>query len=627
VHNNYHAPSLLPYLDECSGKFSLKISLVDQDSAILEKTAYPFLIVSDSAPLTRLVEATVVTDTGNEIKKLFLLVQRDHYLLSGDTLRPLTNKAIDTLWQQAFSLHTGDKLRHSLIPLSGQLNEEGRITHFQPLFFCKLRQVFFHPPCPECGLPMEQCENDDILVAAGLQSFSDSLARYLFCPTCHPSGRGEFYVYELGPSDPPQLKDRRALIKSFGVLQESEKQIYQFPCVGCSEHPRCYVSEYLAPTRIVPFSFYPFYMFAFEAALLNAPDFLALVSGAPVQEIEARLSARREFGRLNCIRAVTHKCTAGIPFLFSGDDRYFGEVLYLKLSFLSDVLQNFMVEIDPFEHPDLRFSIDNIWIHFAEHNGLLPFLWNFRIQYININGPPCEDHDFPKSPTFPNLFYWGLLWFYTLIVNPRQNFTKILASMKETVNHFLCDKNFSFVSFCRGNSDLTFKPENLFWNPEKKLTDNTWIPLWEKTLHLGWSLLEKSFQHLPEWSPQVFWDSLEDLRQEVKDTLFLRTSTEYRPSSHDENAAICDILEKIASKWRLHPEPDTEELKETVILSTERDTKYEELKETVILSPEGGKKDTVSSSSEKNHSDEDDSLEETVILKPTQSEIKGKDRA
>ncbi len=639
--------SLLPYLDALDGKVYLKFPLISQDITILEKTPFPFLVINDSDHLARLIEGQFVTDAGSELKKVFILVQRDQYLLTKDELWPINNQDVDNSWQKAFSFYAGEKQDCSLMILSNQITENGKLMLLSSLFFCKTRQLFFHPPCPKCGLPLQQCEDDDLLISSGLQSYSRSLKRYLFCPPCGLSSKVDFYVYELDHFDPPTLNDRWTLMKEFGLLRENRKEVSQLPCDGCPNHQECYGSDHLVLSRIVPFSFYSFYILIFEAMSLNASDFLSLISGATFEELETKLETRRELGRISRLKAIKQNSLDKSPFFYDRNERYFLEVLYLKLSFLGEVLQSLHSGTDFFKHPDFRLSIDRIWVSFADQEGgLLPFFWSFRIKLIDIVNPSFEMQSFTKLPTSYSISFLGLLWFYTLLVNKKQDISNVYLSFGQALDNFSSDSDFLFEKYFKENLNPTFLPVNIFWNPEGKTVNKNWHLLWEKSLRLGWSLLRASFKYEPEWSKEDFWQELQNVREDVKSTLFQKEPMDFQQTYRSEkihplleDKPIHDILVRIRNKWRMRVEAEKDELKETVILSPE-DLKEKPhpfplqskdaidiTPETVIISPSGTDKYTSNSSPGGQKKDLD--LEDKAIppkegekLEPTEKKIK-----
>lgn len=610
---NDNISSILSYLAPHQGNFHLHLSIVEQP----ERSVYPFLIINDSDPLARLIDASVVvSDADSGVKKLFLLVQRDRYLLKKDELLLLNNRDIIDLWQKAFSFYAKERKDNSFILLSGQLGRKGELSPLASLFYCRTKKVYFHPPCPKCGLPLRQCEDDGLLVKSGLQPFSGSMKRYLFCASCGPSG--SFYAYELEQSGPPAVKDRHELIKEFGLLREANKDATAFPCADCQLHPECYGADNKVVSRIVPFSFYPFYMLAFEAMSLNGLDFISLISGAAFEEVETLLEGKGETGRANYLKAVRQNSAVNTPFLFEHDDRFFLEVLYLKLSFLGEALQSLQSSDSPFMHPDLRPTIDGTWVKLGEQGGLLPFFWNFDVRFMGLSSRPAVSQQFSKSQSSAP-FFMGLVWFYTLLTNRKQNTPEIYG----TLGRLLSEENPSPEKF---KSDKIFDPSNIFWNPGGKTVNSNWKPLWEKSLNLGFSLVNAN----TAGDGEVFWKELEALRKEIKENLFLKEipysasalpvaeevvhPAEVQPAKEDE--AVHAILMGILKRWQPAVEVKKEESHDTVILSTaDLNAKTapvnldEIVSETVILSSQQIQKEIPSVKGPPK-----EELQETVIL-------------
>jgi hypothetical protein len=613
--------SLLPYLDANRGNFHLHATLISDDSALLERASFPFLAITDSDPLTRLIEARIRTDAGSEIERVFLLVQRDRYLLAEDELWPVGNRDIEDAWQKAFSFYSTENQDNSFIALAGQLDDQGRPVQLSSLFYCKTRQLFFHPPCPRCGLPLQQCEDEDLLSKAGLQSYSGSLKRYLYCRSCASTGRLDFYVYEAEPSGPQTVRDRTSLIKKFKLLIEGNKNVEQFPCIGCPDYKDCYGAEQRVLSRIVPFSFYPFYMFIFKALSLNATDFLPLVSGASFEELEAELEKKGEHGRTNFLKSVRQDELRKAPCLFDSGSRNFLEVLYLKLTFLAEVFQGISSGHEILSHPDLRLSLDKIWVKLPEHGSRLPFLWNFRVKFTDIFRQQTDKTSSPDSPAANALVFMGLVWFYALLVNRRQDISTVHLSLKEIMDKFSRDSSFSFENYVHEGLSPALLPSNIFREPEGKTVNEDTLPLWEKALQAGWTVLNAGYHPAACFSPDNFLQQLDQLREEVKARLFAEAPAVERQPVREEDKAISGILENIYDKWSSAFAMKEEALTETVVLtpeSAEKKTappeKQEEiLTETVILSPQG-MKDTLKPSPETPQKKPDAVPAETVII-------------
>jgi hypothetical protein len=412
---------------------------------------------------------------------------------------------------------------------------------------------------------------------------------------------------------------------------------------------------------MVPFSFYPFYMLIFEATSLNALDFLSLVSGAPFEEVEARLREKGELGRMNCLNEVRHDRLVKVPFLFDRDERYFVEVLYLKLSFLGELLRAvFASDQDTYKHPDLRLSLDRIWVSLPEHDGLLPFFWDFNIVVMDIIRDSHEAPSFPKTPPSYGRYFLGLVWFYTLLVNRKQEVAQVYHALGDVIDNLNGDGDFSFKNIIEEDAIEAFLPENVFWRPEGKTVPKNGRILWERVLNLGWSLLETTLHEDTTWSQEAFYQQLEALKEEVKKNLFQESPRDEQYAQPSQPKAIYSILTAIMDKWRLRIEAEKEEaLEKTVVVSAEdfqkeaatpqikekereeemlagtvvlsregfqkqtgappvEETTREDLAETVVLSPGGSQKKVVGPSFKKGEGEEE-ALEKTVVISPAEA--------
>jgi hypothetical protein len=349
---------------------------------------------------------------------------------------------------------------------------------------------------------------------------------------------------------------------------------------------------------------------------LCAADFLALLSGASFDDLAAFLQAKGQPGRLDLVRGIGERCAVGVPFLFEREGRWFLEVLYLKLSFLGEVFRVLVRSSDILRHPEMSPSMERLWVKIADQGGLLPYLWNFRVQLIDVGSGTPGILIFSDPPGSFGLHVLGLTWLEALLSNRRQGSSRVHDALKQAVeacpledNRFV-DRNF------RGRRNPAFVPENIFWEPEGKKVDDAWDVLWEKALQLGWDLLAASCGRGPVWSAETFQGKLESLRREVRDALLPKSLGGVRQagpaggqekgeppkvswSSTDEDTAIRGILQRIHAAWKGAAEgqrkESVEKLEKTMMLSSaaagkpqdpgRSDEKEEEVfMETVLLS-------------------------------------------
>jgi hypothetical protein len=630
VETNTRTFSLLPYLESGENNFRLEISLVSRESEFLEKVPFPFLIISDSGPFTRVIDARILTDAESVIKPVFLLHQSDEYRLTSDDMWPLNNKDIDRFWQEIFVRYSAQTVEESPdrshFVLLRQIDKKGEFSPFQSLFHCTFRNDYFHPPCSRCGKSLHLCQDDDLLSESDLKPYSTSLKRYLYCPECaQDSSPNDFYAFSLDAFDPPALKDHLDLIKEWGHLIVNPITLDHFPCLDCAEKTRCYGNDSLAVSRIVPFSFYPFYLIILEAATLNAHDFLSLISGATLNEVKDSLSSKRALGRVKCIEAAQQKLSVPAPFLFDpNDERNFLEVLYLKLSFLGELARMIFSDRGSLSHPGLSYSLERIWVKLADQAGLLPLFWNFSLDVIDIGVNPAKPPHLSEYRPGHGLHFLGNAWFYALLVNHHQTVEQVRTELEKYMVESTPTKVGLSELIKKNEHNPVFAAENIFWSPEDSHVNEDWQRVWGKSLDLGGGLLVAGMNRETSWSENEFWGNFEALREEIKTELFGRGSLIPRAISHSDNLAISALLNEILVKWRSKMKEqkdrkEAEEVEETLdpsattqkAFESQKESTYEngEPLETVILRPgESGKKESYSTKPK--------DPEETVILSP-----------
>lgn len=592
--DEYEVSSLLPYLRRDA---LVRLCLTSPDPSVAEG-GYPFFVLDDSDPTTRLVSGRFVTSGGSVLKRVFLLMQRDAYLPSNDAPWPLANPDVDAAWRKAFSLYQEEGERAPSLVLAGQTGPEGDFRPFSSLFYCTARDVFFHPPCPVCGRPLRLCTDDTVLALAGLQPYSASMYRYLYCGVCCTPGDSPFYAYETDHASPATLQDRRALIRGFASLDATRADA-SFPCADCPERQACFGPSFAAGSRIVPFSFYPFHVLVFDAFDLNSRDFLSLVAGASTGEVKERLHPLRDRARIDCISVLHGDAPSGETLFPVTDERHFLEVLYLKLSFLDEALRHF-----PEDHLKRCLSLDAIWVKLPERSDRLPAWWNFGTGTLDIIRPRPDC--FPNSAvSFKPLLHAGLVWFSALLINRRQGDRDVFRALEIEVTGGAGSLS---APWERPNTGAVFLPENIFWDPEAVRVSSLWQPLWGQTLEVGFELVRAALSGERLRLGETFFEELTRLRSEVRAALFGAAPC---PAEEVDMATpvpddriVHDALLRIAGKLRDRaevvkppvPPREKDESTETVILSARPEKRdfpgimdTDEFMETIILSPNGAR--------------------------------------
>jgi len=557
--------SLLPFLERNPGTFHLLFPFASQDPEALAHSSFPFLLISDSDPTARVVAARVDTDGGDRVASLFFLVQKDRYRLGKESLHPVTNVEVEKAWQRAGVAYRG--VGEGCAPrfFEGQLDANGNLSHFAPLFFCKEKGRYFHPPCPRCGRSLALCADDAVLAAAGLPLYSGSLERHLFCEACAGSAAGNFYALEVGSGAPSILRDRISLVREFGRVGDGSSRETGFPCPACPEREECFGPSLKALARIVPFSFYPFHAFAFDAMSLCAPDFLSLLSGAGAETLAKRLESAGERGRAALVRAAGDAA----PLLFERGERRFLEILYLKLSLLGEIFDS----LPPGERlagpPEFRPSVDRAWVALGAARNLLPRYWNFRATVLEIGRYGEEDVSSPGVPGRDDLSFLGVAWFEALLVNAKQDGAAVRGALAERLRNPPQGEASAFPGARDPGSP--FFAGNLFFEPAAEPLSEGTAELWDGALAAGWSILLSGAGQETGTGRETIAAKIKTLRARVRDRLFEGVTPAALPESgaqarktgsallprkpealaagDDADAAIAGILDAILRKW------------------------------------------------------------------------------
>lgn len=539
--------SLLPYLDRSARGVCLEIPLISEDPAYLDRQDFPFHIVDTSHPLFRIVHARFASDAGSRVRDVFLVLQKDVCTLPKEALRPMNNSDIATCWLRTFSNCTDPRCTNPPIVLAGQLDRTGRPVPLAPLFFCKRGLVFFHPPCPSCGSPLEECCDDDLLGQWNLPAHASSTNRYLFCPSCSLTReRGRFYACQMDGWETQGIEDWRGLVREYARLLEKGALEAGSPCCACSKRAGCRSEKDSATTDFIPFSFYPFFMMIFEAMSLNALDFLSLISDASCRDVRAGLRREALFGRLDALESTEETLAGKRCFLFKGEERHFLEILYLKLSFLEGLARIASADGEVGKYPDWRLSLDRIWVRFTGQASLLPHFWNFSLHRMDVACEVSPDPPPLLSSSGCAIHFLGLAWFYALLRNEGQSVKRVYEALRGVMEQ--TPERGSLP--CWSDADAAFRPENIFWNPKGRSVDKRWLPLWNEALQLGHYLLRRGKNGYPGWPAEIFEEKLRALQEAIGKELFQGRSVAQPVDPVQTDETIRAILDKLRGKWR-----------------------------------------------------------------------------
>jgi len=645
--------SLIPWLTPENSKIYLKFPLRKGNEGHLKEASLPFPIIDSSIPIFRIINARLAS-TGDELfKNLFLLVENDDYNLSRAELFGITNDKIDLVWESLRNFYYKNKVKYFEL---NEIEQREETNIFRSLFYCKTKNIYFHPLCPSCGHVLEQCDSDEIAKLLRVSPITTSLKRYLYCPDCLASlGISQVFVKNKDQDDPAFVKDCSALICEWSGLIGRNELIEKFPCVACSSAGECYGENRLSSKRLVPFSFFNFHLFAFEAAALHLLDFLPFISGASTAEVIAGLHPMRDAYRIEKLETFFSENRGRNPLFFSNPQRNFYEILYLKLAVIGQLAKKVFPEKATPLHPELCLSLKNIWINTCDYDDLLPFWWSFSIHPAGFTLVQTEPKNL-KSPLFPIAIHNFAVNFFTiLLLNKKQDSRTIRNALLEAVEKY--SQEISFKSECSSeNGDMqAFAAENLFWNPTSIGLPSDIQQLWNEVMNLGWRLLRSSYQLAPVMTEAEFLSALQSLSGKIRGYLFSgNLFPQDNQSKKPDKERIRQTLMEIRARWQtdaspleidqqatlilngrpvpepasepVKPEKEPEDLDKTIIFDAQHETEKNRTgassaptvpEETVILSDSGKTEPSVPIESDhKPDMDESDLLPRTIILTP-----------
>jgi hypothetical protein len=515
-------PSLIGYLAPGTRGFYLDLALADSprdhDS---EGALY-------SGPFSKSIRATIKTDGQDGVRDVLVVRQRDHYDFS-DALVPVGNTEVEAAWQKAFAFYNQPGHVGEALFFKDQISSIGQLRPFQSLFVCRDTKRWFHPMCPECRKGLTLCRDDALLKTNGLPAYADSLERFLFCPSCSARGRAAaFYARVKTTAMPTCVMDAQDLATQW---QQGRDPVQ--PCQDCQAADGC-LKNPPGAARIVPFSFYPFYMLMVPAPACDAATFMGLLSGhgSGMQKPVA--------GR------------SGSPqdhFLFQ-DEKRFLEILFLKLTFLEQVIRQCLPVTHAEVMRDVGLSLEGIGIDLHPPGAGLPAYWNFSTRILDAIGT-LNRHPFaPAVPEAPYYHFLGAVWFRALLVNPDQSAATVYQAVGRLVTDYAEDAVLSADDLGLSDPASVFAAGQLFDDHHAHESAQPWPEIWMKALTLGIDLVRAGLKTTTHWNQDAFMDALAALRDEIKTQMFAGANASRLTAPLEQTDRIKGILGTILEKWQ-----------------------------------------------------------------------------
>jgi len=529
ITENY--PSLINCLETGQNGFFLDLSAASGEPADAIGSA------PRTGPYSETIPGCIKTDGDGVVQQVLLVLQRDRYD-APDSLLPLNNRGVEAAWQNAFAFYRNSGPAKAPVFFKHQINPKGEFEPIQPLFCCRETGRWFHPVCPQCGLALTLCRDDVLLEKRGLPTYSKSLERFLYCGACATlSDSSPFFSRDKAAGMPDNVHDAGTLVTQWKQLLAKFPDDTDLPCRACPDRDACYGTDSLVSGRIVPWRFFPFYMIMVPAPSCLAAAFIRLISG-------------------DTTAAPAGVNMAGSPpganrFLFQDQDRQFLEILYLKLTFLSQICRQLLTADDPAAIQEFDLSLDGLGVDLNPPGTGLPAYWNFNVRILDAVGAFQVSPFAPSMPDAPRLHFLGAVWFRTLLVNSRQPADTVYAEVGRLLRQMDIEKRVQTLEIEPSEPLGVFAGSQLFWEPDQRILSENWEGYWRQAMHMGFELVDAGLKTGVAWDHGQFLSALDALRNQIRDGMF--SGPAIASAGKEKTAApdkISTVLQGILQKWQ-----------------------------------------------------------------------------
>jgi hypothetical protein len=398
----------IPLLGSTGGTLRFELMLAGGES--LESRDDPFVPLSDAGRFTRVLLGRIASGEDHTLHPVAVKIQRGLYrpAAAGSAKETLTNPLIDEMWRRE---------RDNLIKCAGgevvPLVDLGEGSfRSRPVTFCKKIRAYFHPPCPRCRGPLQDCRDDALLRDHGLPEYSRTIVRYLYCAACAAKpGRRTFYTQSPGTDENPkgevEIRRRGELYRDFGAIvtslsaEEQSRLSIEFPCAACLHRDECYPAEGAAgkpipaESRLTPVSYQEFHMLPLEVMELHFDEVSDLVGGAPWQVVKDRILQSAAPGRERILSSLDQVFTSPLQWIYRHDKtgRFPLEVLHLKISLFHQICRGLREYHARCREPHLDVSPTQVMVDVVPAGTNLPARWGLQARLIGVAGP----HRFPTT--------------------------------------------------------------------------------------------------------------------------------------------------------------------------------------------------------------------------------------
>ncbi len=388
-----------------------------------ETPAFSFVVLSQSGRGSYVFKAGLFDRNGVLISRQALKVQRfdpgapgpppapakpgEPAARAGSPRSAQTNVENDAIWRQRVEAEQHYSASSSAVPKHISLGDltDGDHHRVGPRLFCKHRQLFFRPRCPQSFAPLVDCRDDELLRSYGLPAYSQSSVRFLYSSTADPQTAPRFYTDAEDLSEEYKdlvgcaddcFRDQGCIVRVREELKAKDPALHEelcreFPCYQCPEAGRCYPEgEGYARVldRLVAFSFHDFHAICTELFDLQFDDYCDAVGGRPIDPWIAELRAAPS-GSPNRYLMEQLERLRSAPRLLRFDEvsnRGALEILFLKWSLLTRTVDRLRALYRECQRPHLHLSARHVVVRAPGSSRFTPLLWDIEVGLIGLDG-------------------------------------------------------------------------------------------------------------------------------------------------------------------------------------------------------------------------------------------------
>ena len=367
-----------------------------------EDLRFPFVTLYDAGRYSRILSGRVVSEEGFPVKRLAFKIQRDEYSIGLDPSTAVgeNNLMIDGMWERELgNLRAFASSSSQVVGILGL----GLKQPLKPILFCKRNRVFIRPRCPRCSTRLTVCRDDNFLAKRMLSSYSKSLERFLYCPSCAAQEPDQVPLYQH------QTPCRETMAKGVGgptVLYHhmiasrlaepagnrfagdaDEEVLEDLFCLSCGSREECFAGDpagasFPAQIHLLSLGFYDFYLLPMELMDLRYDEFSKVLSGLSREQKalhDGKVSADQ--GLCTEPKAPVSACRR---YFFPPGSQQALEIFYLKLSLFRRLCQGVWQFHAACKAPHLQLRPENVMVGLSETPAPLPLFWGFDVKLIDV---------------------------------------------------------------------------------------------------------------------------------------------------------------------------------------------------------------------------------------------------